>query len=81
MVCTTRRSLRRGSELTYNYDAHNSNGAFTVSSEEAVALAHLGLTYEPFSCRHPTECPRQRFISLDNNYNASCTVLQLCPAA
>jgi hypothetical protein len=62
MVCTTRRSLRRGSELTYNHDAHNPIGAFTVGPEEAASLAPLGLTYGPCRCRHPAECPRQRFI-------------------
>jgi hypothetical protein len=62
MVCTTRRSLRRGSELTYNHDAHNPISAFTFGPEEAASLAPLGLTYGPCRCRHPAECPRQRFI-------------------
>jgi len=74
MVCTTRRSLRRGSELTYNYDAHNPTGAFTVGPEEAASLAPLGLTYGPCRCRHPAECPPSAF------YPSTIITMPLAPS-
>jgi hypothetical protein len=38
MVGVTRRSLRGGTELTYNYDAHLRSGAYTMSRAEALSL-------------------------------------------
>jgi hypothetical protein len=62
MVCTTRRSLRGGSELTYNYDAHQRSNAYTVSSDDAAVLTLLGHTFFPCRCAAPAPCPRSRFF-------------------
>ena len=62
MVCTTRRSLRGGSELTYNYDAHQHNGAFTVCADDAATLPAGPLLYTPCRCAFPAPCPKHRLI-------------------
>ena len=71
---TSRGSLRRGSELTYNHDAHNPIGAFTFGPEEAASLAPLGLTYGPGRCRHPAECPPSAF------YPSTIITMPLAPS-
>ena len=60
MVCTSRRSLRGGSELTYNYDSHLRHGAYTLGPDEAFALALRGITTRPCLCEGPAACPRLR---------------------
>ncbi len=62
-VFTTRRSLRGGSELTYNYDAHQRRGAFTLAPDEAADRLRLGLSCQPCRCSGPAPCPlRRHFI-------------------
>jgi hypothetical protein len=62
MVGVTRRSLRGGSELTYNFDAHLRSGAYTMSREEALTLPPWAPP--PYSCRcaGPALCPLDRFF-------------------
>ena len=62
MICTSRRSLRGGTELTYNYDAHRLHGAFTVHADDVAALPTGKLRYAPCCCASPAPCPKQRFI-------------------
>jgi hypothetical protein len=62
-VFTTRRSLRGGAELTYNYDARRRRDAFTLSSEEAASRSQLGLPCRPCRCSGLAPCPlRRHFI-------------------
>ena len=62
-VFTTRRSLRGGSELTYNYDARRRRDAFTLSPEEAASRLQLGLPCHPCRCSGTAPCPlRRHFI-------------------
>ncbi len=56
MVLVSRRSLRRGTQLTYNYDDHLHRGAYTIPPEDA----HLQPCF-PCLC-HPNGCPRGRFF-------------------
>ena len=53
VTCTT---LRRHSELTYNYDAHIADGAYTLSADLAA-----GQPCPPCRCS-PAGCPRNRFF-------------------
>jgi hypothetical protein len=62
MICTSRRSLRGGSELTYNYDAHQLHGAFTIHADDVATLPTGRLRYAPCCCASPAPCPKQRFI-------------------
>ena len=65
LVCTTRRSLSRGAELTYNYDAHLRSGAYTVGPAEAHALTLLGHTFSSCFCEGHRPCPGRRFFPCD----------------
>jgi hypothetical protein len=59
MVLYTRRSLRGGSELTYNYDAHQRSGAYTMDRATAMAFCH---TEFPCKCAGEAHCPLDRFF-------------------
>ena len=52
----TRTTLRRNSQLTYNYDAHIADGAYTISADLAA-----GQPCTPCRCS-PAGCPRNRFF-------------------
>jgi hypothetical protein len=52
----TRTTLRRNSQLTYNYDAHIEDGAYTISADLAA-----GQPCTPCRCA-PAGCPRNRFF-------------------
>jgi len=60
-VAFTRRTLRGGTELTYNYDRHLRYSGYTVGRAEAAAL---GLLSSPCRCAGPAPCPRDRFCPL-----------------
>ena len=62
VVLKPRRSLRGGTELTYNYDAHRRSGAYTVSAETAGLLAARGRPCRPCRCAGLSPCPRERFF-------------------
>ena len=59
----TRRSLRGGTELTYNYDSHLRSGAYTVGAEEAAFLLSAGEPCVPCRCAAPLPCPQRRFFT------------------
>jgi hypothetical protein len=52
----TRTTLRSNSQLTYNYDAHIDDGAYTISADLAA-----GQPCTPCRCS-PAGCPRNRFF-------------------
>jgi hypothetical protein len=52
----TRSTLRRNSQLTYNYDAYIADGAYTISADLAA-----GQPCTPCRCS-PAGCPRNRFF-------------------
>ena len=62
MICTSRRPLRGGTELTYNYDAHQLHGTFTVHADDVATLPAGKLRYAPCCCASPAPCPKRRFI-------------------
>ncbi len=59
-IMDTRRTLRGGTELTYNYDAHLRSNAFTM--DFATALFR-GRTDCPCRCAGLGQCPKNRFFS------------------
>ena len=62
MVGVTRRSLRGGTELTYNYDSHLRSGAYTMSRAEALSLPPTSPPPRPCRCAGPAPCPLDRFF-------------------
>lgn len=62
MIGVTRRSLRGGTELTYNYDSHLRSGAYTMSREEALSLPPSAPTPQPCRCAGRAPCPCDRFF-------------------
>ena len=62
MIGVTRRSLRGGTELTYNYDSHLRSGAYTMSREEAFGLPPSAPPPQPCRCAGLALCPRDRFF-------------------
>ena len=62
MIGVSRRSLRGGTELTYNYDAHLRAGAYTMSREEALRLPPSAPPPRPCRCAGLATCPLDRFF-------------------
>jgi hypothetical protein len=62
MVGVTRRSLRGGTELTYNYDAHLRSGGYTMTRAEALSLPRSAPQVQPCRCAGPAMCPLDRFF-------------------
>jgi hypothetical protein len=62
MIGVTRRSLRGGTELTYNYDSHLRSGAYTMSREEALSLPPSVPPPQPCRCAGLALCPLDRFF-------------------
>ena len=62
MVCVSRDSMRGGSALTYNYDAHLRTEAYTVGADEAAAALLRGVALPPCLCQAPGPCPGSRFM-------------------
>ena len=60
-VAYTRRSLRGGTELTYNYDGHLRSEPWTYTMDFATAVAR-GRTNFPCRCAAPDPCPKGRFF-------------------
>ncbi len=60
-VAYTRRSLRGGTELTYNYDGHLRSEPWTYTMDLTTAVAR-GHTNSPCRCATPGPCPRGRFF-------------------
>ncbi len=61
-VRVTRRSLRGGTELTYNYDAHLRSGAYTMTRAEALSLPPSAPPAQPCRCAGLALCPLDRFF-------------------
>ncbi len=62
MIGVTRRSLRGGTELTYNYDAHLRSGAYTMTRAEALSLPPSAPPPQPCRCAGLALCPLVRFF-------------------
>jgi hypothetical protein len=59
MVAYTRSTLRGGTELTYNYDAHLRSNAFTMDIATALARSRTDC---PWRCAGLAPCPNNRFF-------------------
>ena len=62
IVLRPRHSLRGGSAITYNYDAHSRTDAFTISAASAATLRANGRTCFPCRCANPLPCPHNRYF-------------------
>ncbi len=62
VILKSRRSLRGGTDLTYNYDSHRRSDAYTISAADAALLASRGCPSSPCRCARPLPCPHQRFF-------------------
>jgi hypothetical protein len=62
MVGVTRRSLRGGTELTYNYDSHLRSGAYTMTRAESLSLPPSAPPPRPCRCAGLALCPLDRFF-------------------
>ena len=62
IVLRPRHSLRGGSAITYNYDAHSAADAFTVTAGTAATLLAAGRACFPCRCADPLPCPRHRYF-------------------
>jgi hypothetical protein len=62
MVLRSRNTLRGGSELTYNYDSHLRDGAYTFGPQAAADYMARCIPCFPCRCADPAPCPRNRFF-------------------
>jgi hypothetical protein len=64
-VAYTRRTLRGGTELTYNYDAHLRSDAFTMDFAKALARGRTDRPCRRLPLRRPRPVPKQQFLPLN----------------